>query len=165
MKRSTMLAILTLLLATTFSAIINTQSANAVSVDQVSHGAGGRVHGNIYGFNVYDELITVSWASVTAMQSGQTIDKAYSSDGFYEMYLPSGTFDLVVEAQGFFTEEMNIYIGDGSDYALNFYMERNNQPIPEFPISAIQLIALLSLTVTLLILRRKTFPKTRTSQP
>jgi len=160
-----MLTVFAVLLTTGYFATINVQTADAASVDQVSHGAGGRVHGNIYGFNVYDELITVSWASVTAMQNGQTIDKAYSSDGFYEMYLPSGTFDLVVEAQGYFTEEMNIYIGDGSDYALNFYMERNNQPIPEFPIVVIQMISFLSLIATLLILRKKTLSRTRVSSP
>jgi hypothetical protein len=139
--------------------------ADATSGDNFAQGAGGRVHGLIYGFNVYDELIPVSWASVTAVRDGQTVDVAYSNDGFYEMYLPSGTFDLVVDSPGYFTETKTIIMGDGSDYALNFYMERNNQPIPEFATLAVQIVVLLSLFTTILVVRKRRSIRTQTSLP
>jgi hypothetical protein len=136
---------------------ITAKGISASRVSQISYGAGGRLHGTVYGFNVWDELVVVSWASVTATQDGQVVDKAYSNDGSYEMYLPSGNFEIVVDAPGYFVVEKTVFIGDGSDYALDFVMERNNQPIPEFPIFAIQTITALSFVAALLFIRKRGF--------
>ena len=158
MKRNAVIPILALLIVSAVSAVtIRTAGA---SRGEVLLGAGGRIHGMIYGFNVYDELIPISWASVTAIRDGQTVDKAYSNDGSYEMFVPSGDFQIVVEAPGFFSETKTLFVGDGSDYALDFYMERNNQPIPEFSTVAVQVIAVLSLISTLLLIRKKKFVMT-----
>jgi hypothetical protein len=157
MKRNAIIAILVLLIVSAVSAVVTIRAVNASRGGEVFNGAGGRIHGMIYGFNVYDELIPISWASVTAIRDGQTVDKAYSSDGFYEMFVPSGDFELVVEAPGYFSETKSLFVGDGSDYALDFYMERNNQPIPEFPTLAVQVIAVVSLISTLLLIRKRKF--------
>jgi hypothetical protein len=154
MKRNAVFAISALIIASAFLGVVTTEG-NPSRGSQILYGAGGRIHGTIYTFNVYDELIEVSWASVTAIQDGKTIEKAYSNDGSYEMYLPSGNFDIIVEVPGCFQETTTVFIGDGDDYALDFVMERNNQPIPEFPIFPIQLIAMLSLMALLLVMRKK----------
>ena len=154
MKYNTALTVIVLV----FAIILGpptTVVANASMPDETSLGAGGRLHGIIYGFNVWDELVTISWASITAMQAGQTVEKVSSNDGFYEMYLPSGNFDIVIEAPGYFTEEKSIFMGDGSDYGLDFVMERNNQPIPEFTPFALQMIIALSLVATILAIRKR----------
>ena len=155
MKKSKALALFALLTVLAILGLMIAKEANASTETQTSYGAGGRLHGFVYGFNVWDELVPVSWASITATQNGQIIDQAYSSDGFYEMYLPGGDFEVSVESPGYFTEQRSILMGDGSDYALDFYLERNNQPIPEYPIFAVQIAAVLSLAATLLILKKK----------
>ena len=159
MKKDAAIIVVALLVAASVCIMINITTVSASWKTEISYGAGGRVHGHVYGFNVYDELVTLSWATVAAVQDGETVETAYSFDGFYEMYLPSGTFDLVVEAPGYFSETRSVFIGDGSDFAIDFFMERNNQPIPEFPTLAIQAISMLSLLATLLLVRKKTRAK------
>ena len=155
MKSKAAYGILTLMLVVAACCLARASTESASSGNDISYGAGGMIHGTIYGFNVWDELVTVSWASVTAMQNGQEIEKVYSNDGFYEMYLPSGDFDIVVDAPGYFTETKSIFMGDGSVYALNFVMERNNQPIPEFPTFAIQFLSASALFMVLVLVRKR----------
>jgi hypothetical protein len=154
MKRKTFLTVIALVAAIVLGSAVS-GVANASMQDETPLGAGGRLHGIIYGFNVWDELVTISWASVTAMQVGHIVERVSSNDGFYEMYLPSGEFDIVVEAPGYFTEEKSIFMGDGSDYGLDFVMERNNQPIPEFTPFALQMIVALSVVATILVVRKR----------
>jgi len=155
MKSKAAYGILTLILIVAACCLVRGPIANASSRSDVSIGAGGLIRGTIYGFNVWDELITIGWASVAAIQNGQEIEKVYSNDGFYEMYLPSGDFDMVVDAQGYFTETKSIFIGDGSAYTLNFVMERNNQPIPEFPTHVARFLLGLAVVSALVLVRKK----------
>ena len=155
MKSKAAYGILTLILIVAACCLVRGSTANESSRNDMSIGAGGRIHGTISGFNVWDELIPIGWASVAAIQNGQEIEKVYSNDGFYEMYLPSGDFDMVVNASGYFTETKSIFIGDGSDYALNFVMERNNQPIPEFPTHIAQFLFALAVVSVLVLIRKK----------
>jgi hypothetical protein len=113
----------------------------------------GLVSGNIAGFSWSDELRPTSWASITA--SGAAGDfTAYSWDGYYDMYLPTGTYELTVtESPGHETLSAPITVSTGQLVTgFSFYMQRTNVPIPEFPVAFIGLVT--AIGASMYILRR-----------
>jgi len=116
----------------------------------------GLVSGQIAGFTWSDELRPVSWASITASGAAGTWTH-YSWDGYYDMYLPAGSYELTVEAweagAGYNSQTSSITVSTGQLVTgFSFYLERSNIPIPEFPVAIIGLIS--ALGASLYILRR-----------
>ena len=112
----------------------------------------GLLSGNIGAFTWSDELRPVSWASITASGAGGTF-VSYSWDGYYDMYLPAGTYELTVaESAGHVSQTAPITVSTGQLVTgFSFYLQRSNIPIPEFS-AVIPLVAALS--ASLYILRR-----------
>jgi len=73
------------------------------------------IRGDIYSFNWFDEVRTASWALVE-MKRGRETYRTYSIDGFYDAYLPRGSYDvkvaLPVSAEGY-TANRTIFLSDG----------------------------------------------------
>jgi hypothetical protein len=115
----------------------------------------GLVSGNIAGFSWSDELRPTSWASITASGAGGDFT-AYSWDGYYDMYLPAGTYDLTVaESAGHETLSAPITVSTGQLVTgFSFYMQRTNVPIPEFPVAVIGLLGALGASMYILRKRR-----------
>lgn len=91
---------------------------------------GGIVHGNVLGFNWFNELIPVVWAEVSAWRDGELVAKAYSmAGGHYEIILPVGWYTLVVEEPGYKTVSREIFVSSGSSTAINFVLELSMEPI------------------------------------
>jgi len=112
----------------------------------------GLLSGNIGAFTWSDELRPVSWASITASGAGGTF-VSYSWDGYYDMYLPAGTYELTVaESPGHVSQSTPITVSTGQQVTgFSFYLQRSNIPIPEFG-AVIALVA--ALGASLYILRR-----------
>jgi hypothetical protein len=93
----------------------------------------GLLSGNIGAFTWSDELRPVSWASVTASGAGGTF-VSYSWDGYYDMYLPAGSYELTVaESPGHVSQSAPITVSTGQQVTgFSFYLQRSNIPIPEF---------------------------------
>jgi hypothetical protein len=61
----------------------------------------GYVSGVVEGFNYFDDLDTLSWATVQANSTTSNVTLAQESwDGYFEMYLPPGTYSLHVSQWG-----------------------------------------------------------------
>jgi hypothetical protein len=113
----------------------------------------GLVSGNVAGFSWSDELRPTSWASITASGAGGDFT-AYSWDGYYDMYLPAGDYQLtVMESPGHETLSAPITVSTGQLVTgFSFYMQRTNVPIPEFPVALIGLVT--AIGASMYILRR-----------
>jgi hypothetical protein len=116
----------------------------------------GYLSGQIYGFTWSHEMRPISWAKVMAVgEAGEFT--VYSIDGFYEGFLPSGTYTLTVEAYkgdiGYTSVTASVTVPDGGEATYSFEgLELSRIPIPEFPVAAIALIS--ALAASLYILRR-----------
>ncbi|MEM3608039.1 MAG: carboxypeptidase-like regulatory domain-containing protein [Candidatus Bathyarchaeia archaeon] len=91
---------------------------------------GGIVYGQILGFNIYNELIPVVWAEVSAWRDGEFVAKAYSmAGGYYELILPVGWYTLRVEEPGYEVESREIFVSSASASAINFVLELSGEPV------------------------------------
>jgi len=84
------------------------------------------IRGGVYSFNWFDEVRTASWALVE-MKRGKATYRSYSLDGFYDAYLPQGSYDVKVTfrtpAEGEFTANRTIFLSDGvSILGENFFL-------------------------------------------
>jgi len=113
---------------------------------------GGYVSGYVYGYNMWDELIPLDWVQVNATSDQYGTFSAYTAGGgFYDMFLPTGTFMLSVEEPGFKAYNMSIAVSDGASLnGINFYLERSNVPIPEFPTQIISLMVIIAIAAALI---------------
>jgi len=116
----------------------------------------GYLSGQIYGFTWSHEMRPISWAKVMAVgESGEFT--LYSIDGFYEGFMPSGTYTLTVVAYegdiGYNSVTASVTVPDGGEASYSFEgLELSHIPIPEFPVAAIALIS--AIAASLYILRR-----------
>ena len=138
-----------------------TLAANHVMAQQQpqqSYGGdgGGMIYGAIYGFDMYDELQPIAWATINA-NNGQTTFTAYSGGGgSYEMYVPSGNYNVTVVEPGYLAYSNAVSVAPGSSSSINFYLEQSHVPVPEFPSGAVLTITMvLTLSAALLAMRRR----------
>ena len=145
---------LVIVLAILFFGVINASAQNSPAQ------AGGRISGTVYGYTMYNELRTISWAQVTAsnQQFPNTFRTSSGGDGHYGMYVPGGVYNVSVYVQGFQPQSFSVAVSDGSDSNVNFVLERSNVPIPEFPtqiLSALMIIAIAAALVAKRATKRK----------
>ncbi len=89
---------------------------------------GGLVAGFVLGFSVYDELIPISWAIVTATIESYVIGQTSSlGGGYFELLLPVGFYNLTVEEYGFISKTMQIFVSSGSSTTLQFILEQGQR--------------------------------------
>jgi hypothetical protein len=117
-------------------------------------GGGGMIAGSVYGFNMFDELEPIAWASVHA-NSGPYSFVAYTSGGgFYEMYVPQGTYNVTVIEPGYVPYSSVVAVSPGSASTINFYLEESHVPVPEFPSGMVLAVTVLALAVVLVAAKR-----------
>jgi hypothetical protein len=116
----------------------------AVSLERLAH-----VFGHVQGLNMYQDLIPISWATVTAY--GPTLEATNSADGFYEMWLQDGTYMLAASSAGYETRAAEIHVSSGWETPVDFDLAHayfEGVPTPEFPEGAFLLcIVLLAASV------------------
>ncbi len=115
---------------------------------------GGAIVGYVLGFDMYDQLQPVAWASVYA-DDGQYKFVAYTGgSGYYEMFVPTGTYNVTVVEPGYLAYSQVIAVSNGSASTINFYLEESHVPIPEFPSGVVQALAVVTLAGALFAMRR-----------
>ena len=78
----------------------------------------GHIAGNILGFTINDELRTLSWTTLAAKTTGHNFTQ-YSWDGYYDMYLDPGKYNLQIAAwtpnrsRGYKSIEVNLNVSPG----------------------------------------------------
>jgi len=135
--------------------LLSTNLAAAQPQIQQQFGAGGgMISGSVYGFNMWDELEPIAWASVYA-NNGRNTFVAYSSGGgYYEMYVPQGFYNVTVVQPGYISYSSTVSVAAGSASTINFYLEESHVPVPEFPSGMAGVLAVLALAAVLLATRR-----------
>ena len=115
---------------------------------------GGMIMGTILGFNMWDQLEPVDWASVYA-NNGQHTFVAYSSaGGFYEMFVPTGVYNVTVVQPGYVNYSNTVSVSDGSTSRINFTLELSHVPVPEFQPNFTLMVMILTLGAALVVRRR-----------
>jgi hypothetical protein len=123
-------------------------------VRQVYGAGGGEITGSVYGFDYADELQPISWASVYA-DNGRNTFVAYSDGGgYYEMFVPQGTYNVTVVEPGYVSFSTSVAVSAGSASTINVYLEESHLPVPEFPAGMISAVAVLALAAVLVATRR-----------
>jgi len=124
-KRRMVLVFLLLVLAGLASLQHSSNEANAQPYFPYG---GGLVAGYVLGFNVYDELIPISWATITATVDSYVIGQTSSlGGGYFEMFLPVGFYNLTVDEWGFISKTMEIFVSSGSSTTLQFILEQGQR--------------------------------------
>ncbi len=116
---------------------------------------GGIIAGYILGVDMYDQLQPIVWATVYASDYRYTFVAYSSSGGFYEMFVPAGTYNVTVVEQGYKAYSNSVSVSDGSKSTINIYLEQSHVPIPEFPTAMISIIALVTVSACLAMARAK----------
>ena len=112
------------------------------------------IMGTVLGFNMWDQLEPVAWATVTA-DNGQRTFVAYSSSGgFYEMFVPTGSYNVTVIQPGYLSYSNAVAVSDGSTSHINFTLEQSHVPVPEFQPNLALVVMILTLGAALVIRKR-----------
>jgi hypothetical protein len=119
---------------------------------------GGYLAGTVYGYTYYGELTTLDWVPITASNGQGKFTTWSAGGGQYGMYVPSGTYNVTVDAQGFQSQSSSVAVSTGAELSINFFLERSNVPIPEFPAQAFALLMIIAVAGSLFA-RRATKPK------
>jgi hypothetical protein len=135
--------------------LIGTKLVGAQPQVQPSYGeGGGMITGSVYGFDMFDRLQPIAWASVYA-NNGQTTFRAYTSgSGYYEMYVPQGLYNVTVVEPGYVPYSSSVAVSPGSASTINFYLEQSHIPVPEFPSGMVSAVTVLALAAVLIAARR-----------
>jgi len=121
---------------------------------QVFGAGGGEIVGSVYGFDMYDQLQPIAWASVYA-NNGRTTFVAYSDGGgYYDMFVPQGMYNLTVVEPGYVSYSTAVAVSPGSASTINIYLEESHVPVPEFPSGMVSAVAILALAAVLVAARR-----------
>lgn len=144
-----LLAILFAFLIAGSSLLVSAQTGS----QQYVGGGGGLIRGNVYGFDMWDELEPIAWASVTAT-NGQYRFVAYTGgSGYYEMFVPVGAYNVTVNPAGYVPYSNTVSVSDGSSSAINFYLEESHVPVPEYPQGAFIFVLFAALASVLIVQR------------
>ena len=116
---------------------------------------GGGIQGRILGFDMHDQLVPLSWATVIAEIDGEVVAEASSHDGYYEMFVPGGEVTLTVEHPGYISQMADVYVSPGSSTTINFTLERSNEPIPEYAVYIAPIVMAIAMITLLIALRKR----------
>ena len=122
--------------------------------NQYSGSGGGMIQGTVYGFNMYDQLEPILWATVTANNGVHSFVAYSSSGGFYSMFVPTGFYNVTVIQPGYVVYSNVVAVSDGSTSSINFYLEQSHVPVPEFQPNFTLMVMILTLGAALVVRKR-----------
>jgi len=99
------------------------------------------VYGQVTGYNMFGEVIPISWATVSAY--GPILVTTSSLDGFYEMWLENGTYTLATFLVGYETQATEVRVSMGSETWVDFNLKPSGAPIPELSATELTFLAVL----------------------
>jgi hypothetical protein len=123
-------------------------------VQQVYGAGGGMITGSVYGFDMFNQLQPIAWASVYANNGHTTFVSYTGGGGHYEMYVPQGQYNVTVVEPGYTAYSSVVGVSPGSASTINFYLEQSHVPVPEFPTGAASAVLVLTLAAVLVAMRR-----------
>ncbi len=92
----------------------------------------GYIEGQLLGFTSDNQLRTISWAQVDAKTYSYNVTQ-YSWDGYYEMYLDPGIYNIAFAIEGYNTIQTNVSISSGQvSTGFSFQLELNNTQLLDY---------------------------------
>ena len=143
------LVFLTVLLGVLLAGGMFLVSAQSSPQQYVGDG-GGMIRGQVLGFNMYNQLIPIAWAPVTASNGQYSFAASSGGDGNYEMFVPAGVYNVTVATPGYTAYSASVAVSDGSTSSINFYLEQSHVPVPEFPQGAFTVVLFAAMASVLL---------------
>jgi len=107
-----------------------------LSLDRLAH-----VNGTISGLDMHQNLIPLSWATVTAY--GPILTATSSLDGFYEMWIVDGTYMLGVSSPGYEAQGVEIHASMAWEIPVDFDLRPPSGTVPELSATELMLAAVL----------------------
>lgn len=114
--------------------------------DRLAH-----VNGTVRGLDMYDNLIPLSWATVSAY--GPTLVTTSSLDGVYEMWIVNGTYTLGVSYPGYEGQGVEIQVSMAWETPVDFNLTPTGNTTPELPTA--ELMSAVLLVIACASLRRR----------
>jgi hypothetical protein len=131
----------------TFSTTLSTTDETLdLYFDRLAH-----VNGTVRGLDMYDNLIPLSWATVTAY--GPTLTATSSLDGVYEMWIVNGTYTLGVSYPGYEVQGVEIQVSMAWEMPVDFNLTPTSSTTPE--LSATEWVSASPLVIACASLRRR----------
>jgi hypothetical protein len=131
----------------TFTATLSAANVTLdLCFDRLAH-----VNGTIRGLDMYDNLIPLSWATVTAY--GPTLTATSSLDGVYEMWIVNGNYTLGVSYPGYETQGTQIIVSMAWETSVDFNLTPTGTTTPELPTA--ELMSVVLLVIACVSLRRR----------
>ncbi len=131
----------------TFSTTLSTTNETLdLYFDRLAH-----VNGTVLGLDMYDNLIPLSWATVTAY--GPTLTATISFDGVYEMWIVNGTYTLGVSYPGYDVQGVEIQVSMAWETPVDFNLTPTGSISPE--LSATDWVSAPLLVIACASLRRR----------
>ena len=119
--------------------------------DQPRQYGGGYIQGYVFGYNMWDELTPLGWAEIHVGNDLYTFQYSSYTDGSYGFYLPVGTYNMTVAESGFVAQSRALTVSDGSTTGgFNFFLERSNVPVPEFPTEFFAVLMVVAISGTMI---------------
>ena len=135
---------------------VGVRVVGAQSQPQQSYGAGGgMITGSVYGFDMYDEFVPIVWAPVYAKNAQYSFVAYTGGGGYYEMYVPQGTYNVTVVQPGYVPYSSVVAVAPGSASTINFYLEESHVPVPEFSQAVAPALLVLALAAVLVASRKR----------
>ncbi len=119
------------------------------------------VVGTVYVRNYMGDYRAIGWANVTATDGNMVLRARTTSDGHYQLFLSTGSWELITSMPGYKTVSKVIAVPDGGTVTYDFYLEESGIPIPEFHEYAAPMMTSISLLLAVLLLRRRILPARR----
>jgi hypothetical protein len=117
-----------------------------ISLDRLAH-----VNGTISGLDMYEDLIPLSWATVTAY--GPILTATSSLDGVYEVWIVNGIYTLGVSSPGYEAQGVEIHVSMAWEIPVDFDLRSPSGTILE--LSATELMSAALLITACASLRRR----------
>jgi hypothetical protein len=128
--------------------------AQPLKPQQQYDAGGGIITGAVYGFDMFDELEPIAWATVYASSPQYKFTSYTSGGGVYQMFVPQGTYNVTVVQPGYVPQGSIVAVSAGSANTINFYLEESHVPVPEFPSGMVSAIAVLAFAAVLVAVKR-----------
>ncbi|MEM2943112.1 MAG: carboxypeptidase-like regulatory domain-containing protein [Candidatus Bathyarchaeia archaeon] len=124
---------------------------------------GSMVVGTVYARNYMGDYRALGWANVTATDGHIVLRARTTSDGRYQLFLSTGSWELITSMPGYKPVSKVIAVPDGGTVTYDFYLEESGVPIPEFHEYAAPFITSICLLLAVLVLRRRSLSTQRLS--
>ena len=114
------------------------------------------IGGTVYWYDQYGNLHPFSWVQVKA--TGPQVKETTSTlDGTYILWVIPGTYNVTASSEpGFIPQSKMVVVTDGGVAGgVDFQLEASGNPIPEYPASLLPIVLLVTMTVVVVMIRRR----------